>query len=213
MNKNLLSELLQKKLKIFSENYDSNKPPENNKNLNINDHKKHFHEKNDTHNKHKRRCTTNIKKIEKVKLNDNNINPTKHHYRHSLNTNNLLTNNFHRKSQFYIKTRYKSQDKPIKVNLVSQKFKIANDFNEKNSNQFLNEKDECLREVILTDEIEEEDYIHFNDENEIKNILHLSTNKENEVNGNLNNKQIKKIIVVLDDDSESSLTRLIEEIK
>ena len=48
-------------------------------------------------------------------------------------------------------------EKPIKINYVSQKFKIANDFNEINSKIFLYEKDKYLKKENLTDEIEEDE--------------------------------------------------------
>ena len=148
--------------------------------------------------------------MKEINLNDNN-NSSKKNPLHHLNAKTELTNNFYKKNQFYVKTFLKSQDKSIKINLVSQKFKIANDFNEKNSNQFLNEKDECLREVILSDKIEEEKPIHFYAENENKNINNLSAIKKNGFSSYVNSNQIKKTIVEYD--SERSLTRLIEEIK
>ena len=46
-------------------------------------------------------------------------------------------------------------EKPIKMNNVSRKFKIANDYNEINSKIFLYEKDKCLKKMNLTDEIED----------------------------------------------------------
>ena len=204
--KKILSELV-KKLKIFSETYVSDKPPENYKKSKSNEPKKNSQRKTDSHKKHKRRFTTNFKKMKKIKLND--INQPKHNHRLSHNINIKLTNDLTK--QFYHKNSYKSQDKKIKINLVSLKFKIADDFNEKNSNQFLNEKDEYLREVILTDEIKEEVPIYFYAKNENENLYKLSSIKKDKVNENLNSIQINKKII--EDDSGSSLTKLIKEIK
>ena len=55
------------------------------------------------------------------------------------------------------KYEYKIPRKKIKINMVSQKFKIANDYDEINSNIFLKEKDECLKSFKLTDKIEEDE--------------------------------------------------------
>ena len=201
---------LLKRLKIFSETYVSNKSNENHINSNFNDSKKQSPEKIDSHKRHKRRFSPDLKKLKKIKLNGNTIISPKHNQRRHHNTNTVLTNNFHGKSQFYEKTIYKSQDKPIKINLVSQKFKIANDFNEKNSNIFLNEKDECLREIILSDEIEEES-TDSHPKNKKESIHNLSIIKKNKINYNVNNKQNNMKIVK--DDSEKYLSELIEEIK
>ena len=121
------------------------------------DHKKRSREKIDSIKKHKHRLSHDLKKMEKTNLNKNIIITPKHH------PNNVekiqLINNFRGKNQIYKNDSYKPQDNTIKLNLVNQKFKIADDFNEKNSNQFLKEKDECLKKLFLTDEIEEEDFI------------------------------------------------------
>ena len=60
-----------------------------------------------------------------------------------------------------IKSEYKEilkkqTEKPVKMNNVSQKFKIADDYNEINSKKFLYEKDKCLKKINLIDEIEDE---------------------------------------------------------
>ena len=119
----------------------------------------------------------------------------KHHHKKSeLPVDFIEENNF----------RNKSKDKPIKKNFVNPKFKIADDFNEENSNKFLNEKDECLREVILSDEIKgEEDTPFFIDD--------LSPIGKNEYEYNLNSKQFKKKKVK--DDSIALLSKLIDDIK
>ena len=167
------------------------KSHKNHKNLYFNEYKLHSHEKIDQHKKYKR-SAPDILKTQKKKLNDNNS-PKHNHRRHHKSSQ--LASNFHGKSLF-CKNVSKSQDKPIKINLVSQKFKIADDFNEKNSNQFLNEKDECLREEILSDKIEEEeDNIHFYAENEKRNINHLLYTKTRKINCNLNSKQIKRKMI------------------
>ena len=51
----------------------------------------------------------------------------------------------------------KQFEKPIKMNDVSRKFKIADDFNEINSKKLLYEKDKCLKRMHLTDKIENEE--------------------------------------------------------
>ena len=208
-NKIILNELV-KKLKMFSETYVPNEPFEYNKKTNSSEHKKHSQRKIDSQKRHKKRLTA---KLKKMKLNDNNNNHSKNDYRHRHrhNTNILLTNNFHETNEFYKCGRYKSQDKIIKKNLVNQKFKIADDFNEKNSNEFLNEKDECLREEILTDEIKDEESVDFNDGNEKESRYKLLSIKKNKINENLNSRQVNNKIA--EDDSESFLTKLIEEIK
>ena len=48
-------------------------------------------------------------------------------------------------------------EKPIRMNYVSRKFKLADDYNEINSKKFLYEKDKCLKKMNLTDEIEDEE--------------------------------------------------------
>ena len=190
-NNNMLVEIIKKKLKIYSENYDSNIPPEYYKKSKFHNFKKHSDEKTNSRKRHKR-TFTNSKKTKKMKLNDDNTHPPKNKHQNPLNTNIVLKNNFHEKNKFHEINFNKSQDEPIKINLVSQKFKIANDFNEKNSNQFLNDKDECLREVILSDEIKENDSIHFYDENEKRNIFNLSLIKNDEVDDSLNIKKNKQ---------------------
>ena len=208
-NEKIHVELL-KRLKIFSESYFSNKSIGKRRNSNFKDYKKHSHEKIDSHKRHKKhkiKFSTNLNEIEKINLNNNNFNSSKNNHH---NTHSVLSNNFHGKTKFYKKALYKSEDKIIKINLVSQKFKIANDFNEKNSNQFLVEKDECLREVILSDKIEEEECVHFYAKNGKENKYEISIIKKNEVNNYLNTKQSKRIIVK--DDSEKFLSELIEEI-
>ena len=212
MNKNLLIKLLLKKLKTFSENYESNKPPENTKYLNFNGYKKYSPGKIVLYKGHKIKFTSNLKKVKKLKLNCSNINSQKYNHLHHHNLNNILSNNFHGKSIFHKKNLNKSQDKQFKINLISQKFKIADDFNEKNSNQFLYEKDEYLREVILTDEFEEDDSIHFYLENEKENIDNLLIIKKNRIFDNNNSKRTKKSTIV--DDRESlSLMKLNKGIK
>lgn len=42
-----------------------------------------------------------------------------------------------------------------RINYVSTQFKIANDFDEKGTNKFLKDKYKCLKEMKLTDDIEE----------------------------------------------------------
>ena len=159
------------------------------------------HEKSDSIKKHKRRFSPNIKKTKKMYFDNNN--PSNHNHKHRHHKSSELTINFHSKNRFYERDRYKSQDKPIKINLVSLKFKIADDFNEKNSNQFLNEKDECLREVILSDEIKEEESIPFF-------IDDLSPIDKNGYDFKLNSKLFKK--KKDKDNSTTLLSKLIDDI-
>ena len=203
-SKKIHIELL-RSLTKFSEAYTSYKSYKKSKNSYSNLHKKQPHEKFDS-----QRFSTDLIKKEKINSNNTNINSSKHNYQHSYSKKSQLTNNLHEKTQFYKNDRYKSQDKPIKINLVNLKFKIANDFNEKNSNQFLKEKDECLREIILSDKIEE-DSLHFYEENEKGSIYELSYIKKNEYNYNLNNKQINRKSI--HDDSVDFLSELIKELK
>ena len=190
MQELILTELLNT-LEIVSEIYSQNKPHKNNKKLNHNDYKKQLHEKINLHKRHTRRLTPKLVKKKKLNSNGINISPI-HNYQHSHHKSIQLTNNFHEKNKFYKNDYSKSQDKQTKINLVNQKFKIANDFNEENSNQFLNEKDECLKEVILTDEIQEEESIHFYFENEKGNIDELSPISNKGINNKLNSIKNKK---------------------
>ena len=109
------------------------------------------HEKIDSIKRHKKRFSPNIKKTKKI-------------------------NNYD-KLDVYVR----SKDKSIKKNFVNQKFKIADDFNEKNSKKFLNEKDECLREIILSDNIEDESISSYS-EDEKESIFDLSSIKQKESN-------------------------------
>ena len=190
-NEKIHIELL-KRLKIFSENYFSDI------NENFNDSKKHYQYK--ITKRHKRRLSPDIKKMK------NMINSPKKNHRYN---STISTNNFNGKNKINKNGSCKQKDEPIKSNLVSRKFKIANDFNEENSNQFLNEKDECLKKIILSEEIEEEKVIHFYSNKE--KIFNLSTIKKNKNTNNLYNKHIKRKIIKYD--SDASLSKLIGEIK
>ena len=91
---------------------------------------------------------------------------SKSHHHHKKNKNSL-----HKQ----IKSDYKEilknyVEKPIKINYVSQKFKIANDFDEINSKIFLYEKDKYLKKEHLTDEIEDDE------EEERKDIIEFTLN-------------------------------------
>ena len=130
-----------------------------------------------------------------------------YHPKHILNSSISQLKNNHKKHSIskpkndfdHKNDRYKPKDKVIKINLVNQKFKIADNFNEKNSNQFLNEKDECLKKLILTDEIEEEELTPPFVKNEKKSRHKLS--------------YIKKIEYSERDDSTKVLSELIAELK
>ena len=171
---------------------------------NPNVHKKHSNDKIDPLKKHKRRFSPNIKKTKKMYSNSKITNPSNYNHKHHQHKSSELTNNFHIKNQLYKRDHYKSQDRPIKINLVSLKFRIADDFNEENSNKFLNEKVECLKEVILSDEIKEEAGIPFF-------VDDLSPIGKNGYKYNLNSKRFKKKKVK--DDSIALLSKLIDDIK
>ena len=47
--------------------------------------------------------------------------------------------------------------------LKNKRFKISNDFDEKNSKKFLDKKDKCLQKIILSDIIEEKEKDNFNE--------------------------------------------------
>ena len=152
---------------------------------------KNVHENNSHEKMNSNKFSTDLKKKRKMKSYDNVINSSKPDQKHHHHKSEQLRSNFPGKSKFYKNARHKSQDRPIKINLVSQKFKIANDFNEQNSNQFLNDKDECLREVILSDEIEEEPVSIFaENKKQKKNIL--SVVRKNRISNSLNNERIKR---------------------
>ena len=173
-------------------------------------HKKHSHEKNISPKKSKKKFSHEIKNIEKLNLIIDNISSLKHNYKHH-HKSSQLANHFYDENQIYDREHYKSQDKPIKINLVNQKFKIADDFNEKNSNKFLNEKDECLREVFLSDEIEEKESTSFVFENEKGSINDLSAIRENKNNYDLSNKQIKT--KKEEEDSIRFISKLLDDLK
>ena len=170
---------------------------------------KHSHEKINSSKKH------DIKRKKKINSNNNiysvNHNNCNHNHNHHHYKSSELINKFNRKNQFYKNNNYKSQDRPIKINLVNRKFKIADDFNEKNSNQFLNEKDECLREVFLSDKIEEEEIIPFFIENENGSLYDISPIRKNDYEYILNSKQFKR--KKEKEDSLKFLSKLIEDIK
>ena len=177
-----------KSLKRFSEIYIPTNSHNHNKNSNH--YQKHSHEKIDIH-----RFSQDLKKIKKLNI---NFNSPKHDHKHRYRKSIQLPNNFHEK-EFYNNDCYKTPVVTIKINLVNQKFKIADNFNEKNSNQFLKEKDECLKEKILSDKIEEEEPFSFYDINENKNITELSFIRKTEYNNR--------------EDSIKFLSGLIEDLK
>ena len=118
--------------------------------------KKKKHEKN-----RELKCSTPDVK----KLKHNHIYKHYHHKNQKSNDDRIKYSNF----EFDIDL-IKSRQKPIKINQVSQKFKIANDFNELNSKIFLYDKDICLKPMYISDEIEEE---------EIKKSLYCSKSENN----------------------------------
>ena len=196
---------LLKRLKKFSESIISDMSPGNLNNSNSISHKRHSLEKTDPNKRYKKRFTSFYKQMKKLNLCNSIYSPKNNHH-----TN--ITFNFFGETQLYEKVLNKSQDKPIKMNLVSQKFRIADDFNEKNSNQFLYEKDECLREVFLSDEIEEEKCTHISiDKKRKKNRNKSFISKKNKISDNLNKKNKKR--KSLKDDSDKYLSGLIEKMK
>ena len=111
-----------------------------------------------THHSNKRKINSNLKSDKELenfgKINSSTKSFTPvlglHSYFHDRHykKENIINGNFN----------CKIKQKKIKINLVSLKFKIANDYDEAHSNVFLNEKDECLKEIKLTDKIEENDF-------------------------------------------------------
>ena len=99
------------------------------------------------------------KKIEFVPESPNEKNKTKksskHHHKKNIDS-------LHKQIKSdYKKVLKKNIEKPIKINIVSLKFRIADDFNEINSKTFLYEKDKCLKKMHLTDKIKEEENTDF----------------------------------------------------
>ena len=100
---------------------------------------------------------------------------------------------------------YQDNQKIVKTNMVAQKFKIANDFDEEHSNIFLKEKDEGLKLVILSDVIEESEY-------ELSSIYAIQQKRKN-----AHNKSHKKGFNSSDclfnlNDSQESLSQLLMEV-
>ena len=177
-------------LKRDSETHTPIKSYENYKNSNSNDHKKNSHKKLDSKRHKKRRLSPDVKKMKKINSNKNIKNSPKFQPNHHKSSK--LKSYFFEENKFCYKEKTKSQDKKIKINLVSLKFKIADDFNEKNSNQFLKEKDECLKAIILSDKIEEEKAIPFYVESGKGSIYEISSIKQNEDEDSLNKRKIKR---------------------
>ena len=161
------------------------------------DNKNHPHEKTDSNKKSKRKFLSELKKMKKMDINRNINNSPKHNYQKYHHKNSQLINNFSGKKQICKDLHYKPQDKTIKLNLVNQKFKIADNFNEKNSNQFLKEKDECLKKLVLTDEIKNEEFIPFYVVDENENAQELSYIRKKEHNER--DDSIKLILGLIED--------------
>ena len=196
-----------KSLKKFAESCIPNKSFKKHENSSSIDQNKHFHEKINSPKRHKNNILTpDIKKMKKMHLNDNIVSSSKHNHKHH-HKNSMLSFDFLEDNRFH----NKSQDKPIKKNFVNQKFKIADDFNEENSNKFLNEKDECLKEVILSDKIEKKQFIPFNVEDEKEELNDLSPINKNEDNGCFINNHFKRKKNI--DDSIEFLSELIDDMK
>ena len=103
-------------------------------------------------------------------------------------------------------------EKPIKMNIVSRKFKIPDDFNEIHSKIFLYEKDKCLKKMHLTDEIEEEKENCDKIELTLSPINHDSyTNSFSE---DVKEKRSKKLFSIQNlDESEKYLTNFLISVK
>ena len=199
---------LLRRLKSFSENYVSNKSHKSQKNKNHNlspiicPKGTLFQEFSLDDKKYLLFSSIHLKSILNSLINQlkNNhkkksISKSKNDHRHK---NSQLINNFDGKNQINKNYIYKKQDKAIKMNLVNQKFKIADNFNEKNSSQFLNEKDECLKKIILSDEIEEEKFTPFYVSNENESKHELSFIKNNEYNERDDSrKMLSELIAIL----------------
>ena len=100
-----------------------------------------------------------LKKIEFVSVEKHNTPNEKHKNKKSRKQFNKKTiESLHKQIKSDYKEILKKQsEKPIKMNDVSRKFKIADDFNEINSKKLLYEKDKCLKRMHLTDKIEKEE--------------------------------------------------------
>ena len=180
------------------------------------------HEKTNSPKSHKKRFSLNPQKKKKTNLNENNKTQIrkdnyKDNYRNH-HKNRELINNIYEIKQLYNNNNndnYKKKEKPIKKNFVNQKFKIADDFNEENSNKFLNEKDECLKEVILSDKIKKEKPIPIIKEDEKEDIYdlsyQLSSIRKNESNNCLISKKNKS--KKGEDDTTKFLSELIKNLK
>ena len=172
---------------------------------------KYSHKKHVSSKKNKKRFSPDIKTKIKTHSNDNITNSPKPNHRSHHHKKNKIKNDLFKENQLYNENCYKSLDKPIKKNFVNQKFKIADDFNEENSNKFLNEKDECLKEVILSDKIKREKFIPFNVKDEKENLYEISSIKQNEDNNIFNNSHNKRGKYI--DDSTTFLSELIDDLK
>ena len=183
---------------------------------------KHSHEKTNSPKSDKKRFSLSSQKKKKTNLNENNkIQIHKDNYKDSYQNhhkNGELINNIYGIKQFYNNgNNYccKIKQKKIKKNFVNQKFKIADDFNEENSNKFLNEKDECLKEVILSDKIKKEKPIPIIKEDEKEDIYdlsyQLSSIRKNESNNCLISKKNKR--KKGEDDTTKFLSELVKNLK
>ena len=202
-------------LNSLTEAYSPNKKShENQKSIHSNVSKKHSHKKIDSPKKRKTKFSPDIKKMKNINSNNKNNSSPKRKNHHNRHRTSIFTSNIHEeKNEIYDREKTKSQDKKIKINLVSLKFKIADDFNEKNSNQFLKEKDECLKALFLSDKIEEEKIIPFYVQSEKGSINDLSPINQNEEYDSLNRKRVKKNKYnKYKDDSSNSLFKLVSEI-
>ena len=115
-----------------------------------------------THHSHKRKISSNLKSDKELE-NIGKINSSTKCFTPVLGLRSFHFHDHHYKKKNIINENFNCQikQKKIKINLVSLKFKIANDYDEAHSNIFLNEKDECLKEIKLTDKIkknEENDF-------------------------------------------------------
>ena len=218
IEKKLQIELLVR-LKEFSDSYIPNKKPQKNKNINYNN-SPIIHPKTTIFDKlsfddiQKLSMYTNINSKNKLYSIISQLKMDYKKYSHEkIDTSKRHKKRFspNLKKTKKINNYDKLNDKSIKKNFVNKKFKIADDFNEINSKQFLNEKDECLREIILSDKIEGEETIPSYSEDEKENIFELSSIKQKESNDCLISKRIKGKKVK--DDSIKFLSELIKNLE
>ena len=84
--------------------------------------------------------------------------------------------------------------------LDKKKFKLSNNFNEKNSKKFLDKKNKCLERIILSDIIED-----VNDKEEKSNFLGLNNNDEEHIEFKTQKSPDKYFIIISNYDEEKKI--------